>query len=78
MEEVTVYKIQEYMGGNVTEWEMEDYNGGQYYGNYRVSRGGYYILDGSEYPASYRSSSEFSTSLSTEAHGFRITLYLNV
>lgn len=36
--------------GNCSEWTQEAYNTGR-----RVSRGGYYIFSGSDFPASYRS-----------------------
>ena len=59
------------LAGNVSEWTMESYST-----DVRLRRGGYYDNSGSNYPASYRSSSG-SPSSSNSNIGFRVTLYLN-
>ena len=57
------------MAGNVAEWTMEANSKTN-----RVMRGGCYVDNGNRYPSSYRYT--FSPSLTNEARGFRVALYL--
>ena len=57
------------LAGNVSEWTMEASSGA-----YRVTRGGRYSYNGSDYPASARIG--ISPSISSSDFGFRLALYL--
>ena len=57
------------MAGNVFEWTMEAYSGGE-----RIIRGGFFSNDGDTCPVSFRSKSPAADSY--QFFGFRVALYL--